>query len=61
MANRSRKSPGATRLQKTELVPITDRTQQEVLDRVFTTKKITKEDRRILKQTDSTRNRQGKT
>jgi hypothetical protein len=59
MANRSRKSSRTTRLQKTELVPITDRTQQEVLDRVFTTKKITKEDRRILTQTD-TRNRQGK-
>jgi hypothetical protein len=61
MPNRSRKSSAATRLQKTELVPITDQTQQEVLDRVFTTKKITKEDRRILKQTDSARNRQGKT
>jgi hypothetical protein len=61
MANPSRKSSRTTRLQKTELVPITDQAQQEVLDRVFTTKKITKEDRRILKQTDSTRNRQGKT
>jgi len=61
MPNRSRKSSGATRLQKTELVPITDQTQQEALDRVCTTKKITKEDRRILKRADRTRNRQEKT